>query len=137
MVTGLANVEHGVEVGGLARRGEDAARAALQLVDFGRHGVVGRVLESGVEIALGLEVEEVGHGLAAVIFEGGALDDGQHSALAVLGFPSALDADGLEITLFRHFTSCAFNIFMRRGKYRHKEWGWQRRTGHLLPRGPM
>lgn len=98
VVACLADVEHGVEVGGLAGGGEYASYTALELVNLVGYGVVGGVLEAGVEVARGFEVEEVGHVLGGVVFEGSALDDGEDAALAILGLPSALHADGSGFT---------------------------------------
>ena len=51
MVAGLADVENGVEIGGLPGRGEDAANATFESVDLIGNGVVGRVLKPCVEIS--------------------------------------------------------------------------------------
>ena len=51
VVAGLADVEQGVEVGGLPATGEHASHTALQGSNLRRHRVVGGVLQACVEIA--------------------------------------------------------------------------------------
>ena len=53
--------------------------------DLGRHRIVGGVLESGIEVTAGLQVEQLAHLLAGLIAEGGGLDDGEIAGLAVAG----------------------------------------------------
>ena len=52
VVASLTDVEQGVEVGSLARRCQHGAHAAFEGCNFGSHGVVRRVLQAGVEVAL-------------------------------------------------------------------------------------
>ena len=94
MVARAADVEQGVEVGGLSAAGEHGAHTALQGSNLAGHGVVGRVLQTGIEIALLLQVEEVGHFFGVVILESGALIDGQHPCLSIFWLPSSLNAEG-------------------------------------------
>ena len=97
MVASLADVEDGIERGGLPGGGEHAAHAALEGVDLGGHGIVGGVGQSGVEVALVLEVEEACHLLAGVILEGGTLVDGQLLRLSLGGVPPTVNAKGFEV----------------------------------------
>ena len=53
-----------------------AAVPPLQLADLLGHKVTGGVLQAGVEVAVGFQVEQLAHILAGGIFEGGGLDDG-------------------------------------------------------------
>ena len=48
--------------------------SALERADLRCHHVAGRVLQARVEIPLSLEVKELSHGLAGVVFERGRLD---------------------------------------------------------------
>ncbi len=96
VVPGAGDVEDGVEVGSLAGGGEHRGGAALQGADPGGDGVAGRVLQAGVEIAFGLQVEELAHVLAGVVFEGRALDDRDLAGFAVLRAVAALYADGFD-----------------------------------------
>ena len=93
MVAGLADVEDGVEVGSLARRGEHGAHAPLQCADFLGHGIVGGILQSGIEVALLLQVEEQCHLVAVLIFEGGALNNGEFDGFAVFRLIARVDAE--------------------------------------------
>ena len=94
VVAAARDVEHGEEVSRLARRREHGRRAALQLGDLRRHGVVRGVGEARVEIAGLLEVEQAAHVLARVEFPGGGLVDGNLARLAVAGTVAALHAGG-------------------------------------------
>ena len=90
MIAGLADVEHGIEVGSLSAAGEYGAYAPFEGCYFGCHGIVGWILQACVEIAFFLQVEEHGHFLGVIILESGALDDGEHAGVTVLGLPSCL-----------------------------------------------
>ena len=97
MVTGLAEVEQGKEVGGLTTGGQHGGGAALQLADLLGHKVTGGVLQAGVEVAVGFQVEQLAHILAGGIFEGGGLDDGDLAGLAIAGRITALHTDGITV----------------------------------------
>ena len=61
MVARAAEVQYGVKRSRLARCGEQGCYAAFECGDLGRHGVVRRVLQPGVEVSGRLEVEESPH----------------------------------------------------------------------------
>ena len=92
VVAGLADVEHCVEVGCLAAGGEHASHTAFQRGYLGCHGIVGGILQPCIEIAVFLQVEELGHLVGVVILEGGALDDGRLDGLAVAGLVAGMYA---------------------------------------------
>ncbi len=94
VVAGLADVEHGIEVGSLTAAGEHASHASFEGGDFLCHGIVGGILQTCIEIALFLQVEELCHFVGVIILESGALDDGHLYGLAILGFVSGLHAKG-------------------------------------------
>ena len=96
MVAAVGDVEHGIEVGRLAGGGEHGGGAALHVADLGRHHVVGGVLEPGIEIAAGLQVEQLAHVLAGGILECGGLDNGDLAGLAVARRIAALYALGID-----------------------------------------
>ena len=93
VVAGLTDVEDGIEVGCLTRRGQHSAHTAFEGGNLRGHRVVGGILQASVEVALLLQVEEVGHFFRVVILERGALDDGEHARFAVLGLPACLYAE--------------------------------------------
>ena len=111
MVTAVGDVEHSIEVGRLAGGGEHGGGAALHVADLGRHHVVGGVLEPGIEIAAGLQVEQLAHVLAGGILECGGLDNGDLAGLAVARRIAALDALGID-GVIAHVVSF-FLIWMR------------------------
>ena len=92
VVAGFADVEHRVEVSCLTGTCEHRSHTAFESGDFGSHGVVRRVLQTGVEVAASLQVEQVGHGVAGFILESGALVDGEDARFAVFRLPAALHA---------------------------------------------
>jgi len=95
VVAAGADVEQGEEVGRLAGARQHGGRAALELCYLGRDEVVRRVGEAGIEVAAGLEVEELAHRLGGRISERRALDDGDLTGLAVSRRVAALHALGV------------------------------------------
>ena len=83
MVAARGDIEHGKERRRRAGGRQHGRRAALERSDARGNMVVRRVLQAGVEIAVGLEVEELSHRAAGIIFECGALNDGDLPRLAV------------------------------------------------------
>ena len=106
MVAAVGDVEYRVEVGSLAARGEHGCGAAFQLADLSRNGIVGGVLQAGVEIAFGFQVEELAHCRARLVAEGGGLHDGYLAGLAISGPVTALHAHGSLL----EFHGCAFRL---------------------------
>ena len=94
VVARLADVEHGVEVGSLSARSQNGAHATFELSYFLSHGIVGRVLESGIEISLLLQIEEHRHLLRVVIFKCSTLNDRHFYRLSILWFIASLHAEG-------------------------------------------
>ena len=111
MVTAVGDVEHSIEVGRLAGGGEHGGGSTLHVADLGRHHVVGGVLQAGIEISAGLQVEQLAHVLAGVIFKCGGLDNGDLAGLAVARRIAALDALGID-GVIAHVVSF-FLIWMR------------------------
>ena len=54
MVTGLAKVEQGEEVGSLPAGSQHGSGAAFQFTDLLGHKVTGGVLQAGIEVAVAL-----------------------------------------------------------------------------------
>ena len=100
MVAAAGDVEHGEEVGRLAGGGEHSRRTALQRGDLCRHVVAGGILEPGIEIPTGLQIKQLAHILAGVVFEGGALNDGDLPGLSVPWGIAALDACGFDLVFW-------------------------------------
>ena len=71
MVASLAEVEDRERAGRLAGRGQDRRDATLESGDFLCHLVVGGIRKARVEVACGLQVEEVGHLLRRLVLERG------------------------------------------------------------------
>ena len=109
VVAAGGDVEQGEEVGRLAGGGQHSRRAALQRGDFRRHIVAGGVLETGVKIAVGLQVEKFAHILGGGVLKGGGLHNGNLTGFAAAGGIASLDAGGFD-TVIAH-TGCSFPIF--------------------------
>ena len=103
MVPGLADVQAGEQVRRLAGRGQDRAHAAFQCGNAGRDGIVGGILETGVEVTAVLQVEEPAHLVGGFIFEGRALHDGQLPGFAASGRIARMDAKGVDLAHFHSF----------------------------------
>ena len=75
MIAGSGDIENGEEVCGLAGGGQHRGGTALESADLRGDIIVGRILETGVEITGGLQVKELAHILARIVLESGGLDD--------------------------------------------------------------
>ena len=103
VIAAVANVEQCIEIGCLAAACQHGRRAALQRTDLGRHHIVGGVLQTGVKIAAGLQVKQLGHILAGIIFKGSALHNGDLAGLAVAGGVAALHANAVDFHILSYF----------------------------------
>ena len=92
MISCFTDIEDREEIRRLAARREHGGRAALELRDLGRHVVARRVLQARVEVALGLEVEQLAHVLGRLVAERRRLDDGDLPRLAVARRVPSADA---------------------------------------------
>ena len=92
MVAGLADVQAGEEIGGLARRSQHRPHSAFQVGDFRGYMVVGGILEAGIEITAFFEVEQAAHLVGSLIFEGGTLDDRNLSGFSLSGLVARVHA---------------------------------------------
>ena len=121
MIASFADVEDGVEVGGLTRGCEYGAYAAFESGNLRSYNIVGGVLQTCVEIALLFQVEEVSHLFGIVILERGALVDGEHARFAIFGLPACLYAESggfhflFHITLY--FSLFIFHLMVGRHKF--------------------
>ena len=96
MIPAIGNIEHRVEIRRLAGGSQHGGGAAFQRADLRGDRVACRVLKAGIEIARGLQVKELSHILAGVVFESGGLDDRDLAGFAVPGSITSLDAEGLD-----------------------------------------
>ena len=97
VVACLADIEQRKEVGSLTAGRQHGGGASFQLADLFRHHIAGGVLQAGVEVAVGLEVEQLAHVLAGSVLERSGLDDGDLAGFAVAGGVAALHADGITV----------------------------------------
>lgn len=100
VVAGFANVENGVEVCSLTGTREHSSHTTFESGDLVGDGVVRRVLQTGVEVAGCLQVEQVGHVIGRFVLERGALVDGENARFAIFRLPTALNAKSFD---FGHF----------------------------------
>ena len=75
------------------KREVERCHAALQIADFLCYDVVRRVLQTGIEISLLLQIEQFSHFLAGCIFECCALVNRKYTRLTVFRLPSSLYTD--------------------------------------------
>ena len=61
MAARLTDIEESIEVGSLAAAGEHGTHSTLELGYLLGHGIIGGVLQAGVEVALLLQVKQHGH----------------------------------------------------------------------------
>ena len=94
MVAAAGNIEHGKEVGSLAGAGEHCRSAALQGGDLRRNGITGGIAQTGVKIAVVLQVKEPPHGVGGLIAESSTLNDGNLARFSVFRRITGLDAQG-------------------------------------------
>jgi len=104
MIPGFADVEQREEVGSLTAGRQHGGGAVFQLADLFRHEIAGGILQAGIEIAVGFQIEQLAHVLTGGILEGGGLDDGDLAGFAVAGGVTALHADGIAIHTTYSFT---------------------------------
>ena len=104
MVACFAEVEQSKEVCSLTTAGQHCGRAAFQLTDLFGHKVAGGVLQTGIEIAVGFQIEQLAHILAGGVLEGGGLDNGDLAGFAIAGGITALHTDGITIHTTYSFT---------------------------------
>ena len=91
----VADVEQRKEVGSLPGAGQHAGGAALQLGDLGGHMVAGGIGQTGIKVAVRLQIKQLAHLIGAVILKSSALDNGDLPRLAVAGRVTALYTDGV------------------------------------------
>ena len=69
MIASLTDIEDGIEISSLTATGEHSPYSTLEGSNLASHRIIGRILQTGIEIALFLQVEEVGHLFRVVILE--------------------------------------------------------------------
>jgi hypothetical protein len=97
VTTSLTDIENSIEIGSLTRRSEHATHSTFKRSDFRSHSIVRWVLQTSIEIALILEVEQTSHCLARLIFESSTLDDRKYATFPILWRPASLHAKRLKI----------------------------------------
>ena len=95
MVAGFTDVEHCIEVGSLTGRSQHGTYSSFEGCNLGCYGIIGRILQAGIEIAAVFQIEQAGHLFAGVIFKGCTLINGQDARFAFLRSPSCLYAECL------------------------------------------
>jgi hypothetical protein len=104
VVACFAEVEQGKEVCSLTAGSEHSGSAAFQLADLLSHKVAGGVLQTGIEVAVSFQIEQLAHVFAGGILEGGGLNNGDLAGFAVAGGVTALHTDGITIHTTYSFT---------------------------------
>ena len=94
VVAAGADIKQRIEVSSLAGSGEHGGCTALQGRDLRRNHVTGRILQTGVEVAGGLQVKELTHILRGSILKGCALNNRDLTGLTAGRTVARLDAQG-------------------------------------------
>ena len=135
----FADIKQRKEVCGLSAGGKHGGSAALQLADLFGYHVAGGVLQTGIEIAVCFQIEQLAHVLAGGVLEGGGLNDGDLTGLAVAGGIAALHADS--ITVHTTYSFAGFLVgkddspqesCLRRGIEKFKVFYFRRRLSLLV-----
>ena len=116
VVACFADVEDGVEVCGLTGTRKHRSDTTFESSNLVGDGVVSRVLQTRVEVAGSLQVEQVRHVVGGFVLERGALVDGKDARFAVFRLPTALNAYGfwfchVEIPFYKIFMACNIASF--------------------------
>ncbi len=93
MAASLTDIKHGIEVGCLSATGQYRPCSTFELCNLLGHSIVGRILQTGIEIALFLQIEEHRHFFRVIIFKGSTLDDWQLNRFTVFRFIASLYTD--------------------------------------------
>lgn len=111
MVSCLADIENGIEVGCLSAGCQHSGHTTFEGGNLGGYCIVRRVLQAGIEIAAVFKVEQACHLFAGIIFESCTLIDGEYTGLALFRSPSGLYAQRLRLELLCHNVIC-FKSFL-------------------------
>ena len=120
MIACLANVEYGIKIGCLPAGSQHSSYTSFECSNLGSYGIVGRVLQAGVEITTILKIKQTGHLLTGFIFESSTLIDGQHTRLPFFRSPSCLYTQGFGFELFCHNCYWVFRFIALKKLYRCK-----------------
>ena len=92
VISAGSNIENAEEIGSLAGRSQHACSSALKSGEFGSDHIVGGILQARVKITRRLQIEQFAHVLTGIVLKSSALNDRDHSRIAVSGRISCLDA---------------------------------------------
>ena len=109
MVAGLADIEHCIEIGSLSARRERSGHTAFECRNLLSHSIVGRILQTGIEISFFLQVEEHSHLFGIVVFERSALYYRWQHRFAVLRLPPCLNTERGDFQILFH---CCYFVLL-------------------------
>ena len=92
VITCLTDIEYCIEIGCLTAACEHCPYSSFERSYLLCYSIVGRILQTGIEIALLLQIEEVCHFLCVVILESCTLKDWKHTRFTILWLPPCLYA---------------------------------------------
>ena len=102
VVSSLADIENGVEVGSLTTGSQHGSYTTFESGNLGGNGVIRRILQAGIEVTAVFQIEKTCHLLAGIVFESCTLIDGQYAWFALFRRPPCLYAQGFGLELFCH-----------------------------------
>ena len=106
MVAGLGDIGDTDQGRRLTGSGQHRADAALKRGDLLRDGIEGGIRQTGIEKAVGFEIEELSHRLGGIINKSSALDDRQDAGIAVFRLIAGLYAFCIQF----HFINLQINL---------------------------
>ena len=102
MIASRCQIEYREERSSLPAGCQHCGSSPFQCRDLCGNKVIGRILQSGIEITGSFQIKQFAHVFTGVIFERCALDDGNHPRFTVLRFITGLNAFGF---LFHYYCS--------------------------------
>jgi hypothetical protein len=109
MISCLANIEESEKTGCLPGRCQDGTDTSFQCGNLRSDGIIGRVLQTSIKIAVLLQIEKASHLLTRIIFKCSTLVNRQNTRLAIFGIPSCLNAQCFPFKVIIHIVSTYFS----------------------------
>ena len=103
MVARFAKIENREKRRGLPGRREHRGNAAFKRGNFRGNGIIRRILQTRVKITRRLQIEQIRHLRAGIVFERRALVNRQNARFPFLGLPAFLYAFGFDLHHFEIF----------------------------------
>ena len=101
MISRFTDIKDRIEISCLTGGSQHSCHTTLQGTDLGRNRIIGRILQTGVEISVCLQIKKLSHLITGIILKRGALYDWNLTRLSLLWFIPFLNTFCLDFCL--HF----------------------------------